>query len=259
MPAIQKLAKENNLKVIEDSCEAIGAQINVKDIGFKKAGTFGDCAVFAFYPNKQMTTGEGGMIVTDDENIYKSCRRERNQGRGEGASWLQHQSLGYNYRLSDINCALGLAQLQRIDELLKKRTMVANYYRNQLTGIEDIILPVDEPDKLISWFVYVIRLSDKFSRTDRDNILAKLRNEGIGCNNYFTPIHLQPFYREKFGYKEGDFPVTEKISERTIALPFYNNLSEENISCIALTLKTAVSQIKITNNDHVAQKTVSCY
>ena len=146
--------------------------------------------------------------------------------------------------MSDINCALGIAQLQRIDELLRKRTLVANYYRSQLAGIEDIILPIDESDKLISWFVYVIRLNDKFSRTDRDKILDKLKNQGIGCSNYFTPIHLQPFYRKKFGYKEGDFPITEKVSERTIALPFYNNLSEENISYVASTIKLAINELK---------------
>jgi len=244
MAAIQKLAGENSLRIIEDSCEAIGAQINIKDAGFKKAGTFGDCAVFAFYPNKQMTTGEGGMIVTNDESIYKSCRRERNQGRGEGAGWLQHQSLGYNYRLSDINCALGICQLSRIDELLAKRSRVADFYQKQLGGVANIILPIMEPDKLISWFVYVIRLTDDFSRTDRDAVLERLRKAGIGCSNYFTPIHLQPFYRKMFGYKEGDFSVTEKISERTIALPFYNNLSLEDISHVSSTLKIAINQIK---------------
>ncbi|MFH0780024.1 MAG: DegT/DnrJ/EryC1/StrS family aminotransferase [Parcubacteria group bacterium] len=251
MDAIKNLADEFKLSIIEDACEAVGAEYSTKENGWKKTGAFGDCAVFAFYPNKQMTTGEGGMIVTDDENIYKLCRSMRNQGRGEDHStgsghdsWLQHERLGYNYRLSNINCALGLAQLQRIEEMLDKRTKVAESYNEKLKEINEIILPQKEDNKKISWFVYVIRLTDSYSQKDRDFVLDELRKEGIGCSNYFTPIHLQPFYQNAFGYKYGDFPITERISERTIALPFFNNLSEAQIDVVAEALQNALNKIQ---------------
>ncbi len=248
------LAKEYELKVIEDACEAIGAEYlssyltesNVKSEKlrknkiWRKVGTFGDCGVFAFYPNKQITTGEGGMIITDDEDIYKLCISMRNQGRSNNDNWLQHERLGYNYRLSDINCVLGIAQLERIDEILAKRERVARLYNERLKKIEELIIPQLENNKKISWFVYVVRLTDKYSMEDRDLILNKLREKGIGCSNYFTPIHLQPFYRKMFGYKKGDFPITEKVSERTIALPFYNNLKEEQIDYICENLKKII-------------------
>lgn len=242
--AIKNLADEFKLSIIEDACEAIGAEYLSSNGNWKKTGTFGKAAVFAFYPNKQMTTGEGGMIVTDDENIYKLCRSLRNQGRGDGGGWLQHERLGYNYRLSNINCALGLAQLQRIEEMLDKRTKVAELYNEKLKKINEIILPQKEDNKKISWFVYVIRLTDSYSQKDRDFILDELRKEGIGCSNYFTPIHLQPFYQNTFSYKYGDFPITEKISERTIALPFYNNLSESQIDVVVQALRNALNKIQ---------------
>ena len=254
---IVDLAKEYELKVIEDACEAIGAEYlssyliesNVKSekLGknkiWRKVGAFGDCGAFAFYPNKQITTGEGGMIITDDEDIYKLCISMRNQGRVDDGSWLQHKRLGYNYRLSDINCALGIAQLERIDEILAKRERVARLYNERLKNIEELIIPQLENNKKISWFVYVVRLTDKYSLEDRDLILNKLREKGIGCSNYFTPIHLQPFYREMFGYKKGEFPITEKVSERTLALPFYNNLKEEQIDYICENLKKIIQSL----------------
>jgi len=282
MYEIMELAEEYELKLIEDAAEATGAEYlanksNIKTqksktqegtrnrinnnprekYSFKmenlqknkdrkkwqKVGTFGDCGVFAFYPNKQMTTGEGGMIVTDDENIYKLCRSMRNQGRSEDGAWLQHERLGYNYRISDINCALGIAQLERIDEILPKREKVARLYNERLRVFEELIIPEFEEGKKISWFVYVVRLIDKYSRRDRDLILAKLKEAGIGCSNYFTPIHLQPFYRKMFGYKKGDFPVTEEVSERTIALPFYNNLKEEQIVYVCESLRRIIHSL----------------
>ncbi len=263
---IMRLAKKYDLKVIEDAAEALGAEYQIENLKgeiqkskliknknndenyiknnlWKKVGTIGDCSVFAFYPNKQITTGEGGMIVTDDENIYRLCRSMRNQGRSDNESWLQHERLGYNYRLSDINCALGIAQLERIDEILAKRERVARLYNERLKKIEELIIPQLENNKKISWFVYVVRLTDKYSMEDRDLILNKLREKGIGCSNYFTPIHLQPFYRKMFGYKKGDFPITEKISERTIALPFYNNLREKQIDYICENLKKIIQSL----------------
>jgi len=191
-----------------------------------------------------MTTGEGGMIVTDDENIYRLCRSMRNQGRSDDGAWLQHERLGFNYRISEINCALGIAQLERIDELLAKREKVARLYAERLRGTEDLILPYFEENKKISWFVYVARLQNKYTREDRDRILGELKEKGIGCSNYFSPIHLQPYYRKLFGYKEGDFPVTEKVSQRTIALPFFNNLKEKEIDYVCENLINIVKKIK---------------
>jgi len=225
MGAIVQLADKYNLHVIEDVCEAIGAECNGK-----KAGTFGNASIFAFYPNKQMTTGEGGMIVTNDKRLAFLCRSLRNQGRDDGGGWLAHSRLGYNYRLSDINCALGIAQLERIDEMLNKRALVAARYNALLK--DSIRIPETIVGFKRSWFVYVVCLNEKYSKKDRDEILRKLSEKGIGCNNYFPPIHLQPFYRAMFGYKEGDFEIAEYVSERTIALPFHNNLKQEEISYV---------------------------
>ena len=246
MAEIMRLATENGLVVIEDACEAIGAEIEVKKgpgikiSGWRKAGTLGNCGVFAFYPNKQMTTGEGGMIVTDDRRLADLYRSLRNQGRSSAGIWLQHERLGYNYRLSEIQCALGLAQLERIGDLLGKRERVARLYHERLKEIPEVVALQPEPGKKISWFVYVVRLAAGFRRADRDFILAKLRQAGIGCSDYFSPIHLQPFYRRAFGYKRGDFPVAEAASERTIALPFYNSLSADEVSFVTRALKRAL-------------------
>ncbi len=243
MAEVMRLAAEYDLTVIEDACEAVGAEIEVKKgpgiriSGWKKAGTLGDCGVFAFYPNKQMTTGEGGMIVTDDRRFAELCRSLRNQGRASSGVWLQHERLGYNYRLSDIHSALGLAQLERIEELLDRRERVARLYQERLKEIPEVATPRPEAGKRISWFVYVVRLAAGFRRVDRDSILAGLRRAGIGCSDYFSPIHLQPFYRRTFGYRKGDFPVTEAMAERTIALPFYSRLSADEIDRVAAVLK----------------------
>ena len=224
MNTIIDIAGKYNLKVIEDACEALGAQFNGK-----KVGAYGDCGVFAFYPNKQMTTGEGGIVITNNESIALQCRSLRNQGRDDDNAWLAHARLGYNYRLSDINCALGLAQMERIDEILEKRARVAAMYNQRLKDVEGIRAPFVSENIKMSWFVYVVRLDEKYNREDRDRILQGLREKGIGCNNYFVPIHLQPFYMEMFGHKKGDFPITEYTAERTIALPFYNNLKEDEV------------------------------
>ncbi len=222
MKKIMQLADNYNLHVIEDACEAIGAEYEGQ-----KAGTFGNAGVFAFYPNKQMTTGEGGMIVTNDEKTAFLCRSMRNQGRDEGGGWLAHTRLGYNYRLSDISCALGIAQLERIEEILEKRKLAASTYNNLLKDIVQVPATIEGFKR--SWFVYVVCLPDKYSREDRDQILVELAKQNIGCSNYFPPIHLQPFYREQFGCSAGDYKITEHISERTIALPFHNNLKHEEI------------------------------
>jgi len=236
MGNIKQLAEKYNLYVIEDACEAIGAEFNGK-----KAGTFGDVGVFAFYPNKQITTGEGGMIVTNDARIAHLCRSLRNQGRDGSGGWLEHSRLGYNYRLSDVNCALGIAQLGRIEEILKKRETIASRYNELLRDLVKIPETLDNVKR--GWFVYVVSLPDKSSKESRDKILIELSNRGIGCNNYFPPIHLQPFYRQMFGYTEGDFEITEHISQRTIALPFYNNLKEKELLCVVDNLRDIFKSI----------------
>lgn len=237
MDKILPIAERNSLAVIEDSCEAIGAKI-----GERSAGAFGQTGVFAFYPNKQMTTGEGGAIVTNDEKIATLCRSWRNQGRSTGSAWLEHEVLGYNYRLSDINCALGLSQLSRLNEILARRAQVARWYGDALRGVPGIVTPkLDEPGVTVSWFVYVITLRPEFTGLQRNHLLEQLKARGIGCNNYFTPIHLQPFYRQAFGYKRGDFPITESVAERTIALPFFTQMSESQVGYVRDSLHTLIS------------------
>jgi len=241
MDGIMKIARKYKLIVIEDACEAIGSEYKGR-----KIGSFGNVGIFAFYPNKQITTAEGGMIVTNDENIAKLCRSMRNQGRDENGSWLCHQRLGYNYRMSELSAALGVAQMDRIDEILKKRQKVAELYNERLKKIDEIRIPYVGSDVKMSWFVYVIRLDEKrFSREQRDQIMQKLNEKGIACGNYFPPIHLEPFYVKMFGYKKREFPITKRISELTIALPFYNNLMEEEIEYICKYLEEIIKGFRL--------------
>jgi perosamine synthetase len=225
MDPLVEMAARRDLKIIEDACEAIGAEYNGQ-----RVGKFGDCGVFAFYPNKQMTTGEGGMIVTDSRKIAEACRILRNQGRD--SRWLEHPHLGFNYRISDINCALGIAQLGRIHEMLDRREHVAQMYHERLKGLNSLRVLGSSPSVKRSWFVYVVILDGRYTREDRNRIITALANKGIETNDYFVPIHLQPFYSKMFGYKRGDFPVTEGISNRAIALPFYNHLGEAEIDYV---------------------------
>ncbi|HOA73855.1 MAG TPA: DegT/DnrJ/EryC1/StrS family aminotransferase [Phycisphaerae bacterium] len=230
MDPIRRIADKHGLRVFEDSCEALGATYKGR-----KAGTLGDAGVFGFYPNKQITTGEGGMIVTNDEAIYKLASSMRNQGR-EGMGWLGHARLGYNYRLSDINCALGIAQMGRLEEILANRRNVAEMYVARLKGHPRFRLQKILPDCRISWFVMVIRLNDDYTPAQRDQIIENLRKQGIGASNYFPPVHLQPFYVEELGCKRGMLPVCEALSDRTIALPFHGHLTESEVDrvCEAL-------------------------
>jgi len=254
MDKIFDIARDHSLFVIEDACEAIGAEYlvsgsEVKSListnnGYKKVGTFGDCGVFGFYPNKQITTGEGGIIVTDNDGIAEICKSLRNQGRNGNGKWLLHEILGYNYRMSEINCALGIAQMERIEDILKKRATVASWYEERLRNVEQIILPARLPGRKISWFVYVVRLIDDFNQQDRDRIVEKLIKYGIGCNCYFPPIHLQPFYIKMFGYKIGDFPITEHISKRTIALPFFSNMQQYQVDYVCDRLVRIIKNFK---------------
>ena len=229
---IMDIAQKNELYVIEDSCEALGAEYKGK-----KCGSFGVAAAFGFYPNKQITTGEGGMIVTDDEVLANLCRSMRNQGRGEDMSWLNHERLGYNFRMDEMSAALGLSQLEKIEQILEKRSEVAHQYMIRLREIDDVTVQLIRKDVVMSWFVFVIRLNEGI---DRDGVLKYLKENGVSSKPYFPPIHLQPFYIKQYGYKLGDYPVTERISNQCIALPFYNSLSNNEIDIIVDVLKEAI-------------------
>jgi perosamine synthetase len=230
MVEIESLARQHEIVLIEDSCEGFGGKIGERPIG-----SFGRASVFGFYPNKQITTGEGGMIVTDDDVFADTCRSLRNQGR-DGMNWLAHQRLGFNYRLSEINSAIGVIQCDRIEEILEKRRTVAHEYMTRLMENRFLILPTLQHDTHMSWFVFVVRLNDLFEPEDRDQVIRSLRTEGIGCSNYFPPIHLQPYMVERFGYKGGDFPVCEYVSARTIALPFFAGLGRRQVHRVCDTL-----------------------
>ena len=221
--------------VIEDACEAIGAEYRGR-----KAGTLGDAAVFAFYPNKQITTGEGGTIVTDNEEWANLFRSLRNQGRDVFDAWLNHTRLGYNYRLDELSAALGLVQIQRIEQLLAKREQVARWYNERLADVELIERPYIAPTTTrTSWFVYVVRIRPP---ADRNEVMRRLAEAGIPGRPYFTPIHLQPFYREKFGYQRGDFPVTEYLGDVSLALPFSGVMTEEQVDYVCQMLQLALDQ-----------------
>jgi perosamine synthetase len=237
MDRVCEIAQKNDLVVIEDSCEALGSALNAK-----RVGTFGTMSVFAFYPNKQITTGEGGMILTDDDDLADMCVSLRNQGRGQGGGWLSHERLGYNFRLSDINCALGIVQLSRIEQIKAKRRQVAEWYQEMLAGDDRLIVPVEPDGCDMSWFVFVVRLAGGYSLMQRNKILEAMRGRNIEVSNYFPPVHLQPFMSERFGFKQGDFPISEAVCKSTIALPFYNNLTKDEIALVCRTLREVLDE-----------------
>lgn len=235
MDPLITLARTHDLWLIEDACEAIGALYNDR-----KVGTLGDAAAFAFYPNKQMTTGEGGMITTKHDSWDRLFRSLRNQGRDVFDSWLTHSRLGYNYRLDELSAALGIAQLRRIDDLLARRERVARWYTERLAGADGIETPVLAPTTTrMSWFVYVVRLD---RRVDRALVMSALKDRGVPTRPYFSPIHLQPFYVELFGYRRGDFPVTELLGDTCLALPFSATMSEAEVSYVCEHLADIVGQ-----------------
>lgn len=229
---IYEIAKKHHLLILEDSCEGLGSMLNGK-----KVGTFGDMSVFAFYPNKQMTTGEGGMIVTNDDDWAALFRSLRNQGRDVFDAWLNHTRLGYNYRLDEMSAALGLSQIGRLNELLAKREQVAGWYNERLHDEELIEIPqIVAATTRMSWFVYVVRIKPP---AQRDAVMKHLAEAGIPSRPYFTPIHLQPFYREKFGYQRGDFPVTEYLGDVSLALPFSGVMTEDQVDYVCERLRSA--------------------
>jgi len=226
-------ARQHGLKTICDTCESLGAHYKGRPVG-----ALADVGVFAFYPNKQITTGEGGMIVTNDEGWDALFRSLRNQGRDIFDAWLNHTRLGYNYRLDEMSAALGLAQMQRIDELIRRRAQVAAWYNERLSGLELIETPTILPETTrMSWFVYVIRVLPPASR---NAVMARLAERGIPGRPYFTPIHLQPFYRERFGYGEGCYPVTEWLGRVSLALPFSSVMTEAQVDTVCKELVSAL-------------------
>jgi dTDP-4-amino-4,6-dideoxygalactose transaminase len=222
---LRQTTEKYGIGLIEDSCEALGAEYKSR-----KAGLLGDIGVFAFYPNKQITTGEGGMIVTDDKKAADLMRALRSQGRAPGDTWLDHTYLGYNYRLDEMSAALGRVQMERIEELMLKRQQVADWYAERLAEIGGVEPPVIVKETTrVSWFVYVVRFDPGL---DRDRIAARLNNAGIPVRPYFIPIHLQPYMVEQFGYQPGDFPVTEDLGSRGLALPFSGVMTEEQVELV---------------------------
>jgi dTDP-4-amino-4,6-dideoxygalactose transaminase len=235
MPAFERLAAARGLWLVEDACEALGARHG----DGPAVGARGNPAVFAFYPNKQMTTGEGGMVISPAPEFKEQVDSERNQGRAPDLGWLDHDRLGFNYRLSDIACALGIAQLEHLDEMLAGRARVAELYGEGLAGIEGLELPCsDEGGDARSWFVYVVQLPRAM---DRDRTIEALRTRGIDSKPYLPAIHLMSYYREAFGHREGEFPVCEDVARRSIALPFFPDMTSGQVEQVADELSQVIA------------------
>jgi perosamine synthetase len=232
----------HTVHIIEDACEAIGA-----DVDRRKAGSIGDAGLFAFYPNKQITTGEGGVLVTSGEQLASHARRLRNQGRDPELDWLQHTEIGFSYRLSEINCALGVSQLQRIEDVIARRQKLAEIYDRELARIDEIHRPpITSTVGRISWFVYPIRLGKDFSRADRDWICESMLRKGIATGRYFAPLHLQPVLASSIGQGKSELrlPQTEFVAERIIALPFFNELTEKEIQEVCEALEESIGELR---------------
>ncbi len=235
MPALERLAADRGLWVVEDACEALGAE----HADGRPVGGRGNLSVFAFYANKQMTTGEGGMVVCPWAEGKERIDSERNQGRAPNMAWLDHDRLGYNYRLSDIACALGIAQLERLDEMLAGRSRAAALYGEALKDVEGLELPCpDEGGDRRGWFVYVVQLP---AGRDRDETIKALRARGVDSKPYLPAIHLMSLYRERFGHREGEFPVCEDVAARSLALPFFPELSEVQVTRVAEALREVLA------------------
>ncbi len=237
MDAIVRIAKKHSLKILEDACESVGAKYRGKEV-HGNVGTFGESAVFAFYPNKQMTTGEGGMIVTSDAELAKLFRSLRNQGRGESRAWLDHERLGYNYRMDEMSAALGIEQLKRLQKFIAQRQAIARSYSDILGKHPELVqVPRVANENTHTWFLYVVRVLTK----DRDAVIRELGKSGIATKPYFPSIHLFSFHKKRFGFKEGDFPVSELVSSQAIALPLYVELFPKDIGRICQTLLKTLS------------------
>lgn len=228
MDEIMRVAKKYKLKVLEDSCESLGATYRGKMVG-----TTGDIGTYAFYPNKQMTTGEGGMIITDSKELYDLCDSMRNQGRSKNGDWLIHERLGYNYRLDEMSASLGITQLKKLDWMIEEKRKIAFWYNEVLKDIKDIEIPKVGANRTHSWFVYVVRIKN----SKRDKLMDELGKVGIQTKPYLPVIHLQPFMRKMFNLKKGDFKVAENISEETLALPLFIGLKQKDVEYIANKIK----------------------
>jgi perosamine synthetase len=244
LPALAEIAGEHELPILEDACQALGA---VDRMG-RRVGTAGNLATFAFYANKQMTTGEGGVLISPNEEVAERVRSERNQGRNPDMGQVEHDRLGFNYRLTDLQAAIGIAQLERLGEMLNARDEVAALYRERLTQLgaapageedpDDLVLPCENRgDERRSWFVFCVQLSPG---ADRDGVIAKLGEQGIASKAYLPCIHLLPPYRERFGFKGGEFPVAERVAERSLALPFFSSMSEAQVDRVCTALAEAL-------------------
>ena len=245
MPAFERLAADRGLGLLEDACEALGAV----DAGGRAAGSSGNLATFAFYANKQLTTGEGGMLAVADPEVAARLRSERNQGRAPDMDWVDHDRLGFNYRLTELQAALGVAQLERLDQVLGDRARAAAMYTERLAALDygapagegdaaGLVLPCrDRAEERRSWFIYPVRLP---AAADRDAVLADLAQRGVEAKAYMPSIHLMGFYRERFGYREGQFPVAEDASARLLALPFFASISEPEIDRVCEALAEAL-------------------
>jgi perosamine synthetase len=256
MDEYRKIADRNEVKLIEDCCEAIGGSYRGRAVG-----DFGHYAVFGFYPNKQITTGEGGMVLTDDDRGADILRSLRNQGRPVGGvnssptgsaaglgTWMQFERLGYNYRMSEIQAALGVAQLDRLEDILEARRTVANRYIERFMAHNDVVLPNVSDASRMSWFVFVLRLSDRYTGVERDRIIAGLHRHDVGAAAYFPAVHVQPQFQE-LGYRQGDFPITESVAERTIALPFHSRLSARDADFAASTFELMLTRENLSRRD----------
>jgi perosamine synthetase len=236
MDALEVIARRHGLAIVEDACEALGA----RHPDGRPVGGRGNPAVFGFYANKQITTGEGGMVVLGDRALKERIDSERNQGRSPQRGWLDHDRLGFNYRLSDIACALGLVQLGRLEEFLRARARLAGLYREALQSVRGLELPCpDMEGSRRGWFVFVVQLP---RRADRDTVVRALAAEGIQSKPYLPAIHLMRFYRERFGHRPGEFPVAEDVAARSIALPFFVGMKEWEVRCVADVLREAVGR-----------------
>jgi perosamine synthetase len=230
--AIEEIAARRQLRLIEDSCEALGSALDGRPLG-----SFGDASVFAFYPNKQITTGEGGVVVTDDEELARSMQSLRNQGRDTDGTWLRHIQLGYNYRIDELSAAIGVAQLERLAELRAGRERVVDRYRQNLGERAWVRLPSAGDGESVDWFVYVVRLDPSI---DRGTVMERLEAAGIQVRPYFSPLHLQPFLQREFGFRAGDFPVTERVAASTLAIPFSAVLPDDDVDRVSAALIEAV-------------------
>lgn len=231
VPALVDIARRHGLGVVEDACQSIDAAYDGR-----KLGTFGHPAVYGFYANKQLTTAEGGVVLTDDDELATVLASLRNQGRSDDGAWLVHSRLGFNYRLSDVHSAIGVAQLERLDDMLAGRARVAARYQRRIRAI-DGVTPMYEGPQARSWFVYAPRLDPDL---DRDEVIGALDALGISAKPYLPCIHLQPYYRDDHGHRPGEFPVTEAISASTIALPFFPEMTEEQVDRVCAALAAVI-------------------